>query len=139
MKEADVTTTPVVRRDGVSLVSELMNWFGNAPMQPEIKVEEYQEGERRFIRADLPGIDPDKDIAVTVDQGLLRLHGQRRAEEHDRYRTEISYGSFERVLTLPAGTRPEDVTAEYADGVLTVSMPAAVPAVPTQVPVKHVE
>jgi hypothetical protein len=57
--------------------------------------------------------------------GRLRLHGERRAEEHDRYRTEIRYGSFDRVLTLPAGTKPEDVTAEHADGVLTVSMPAA--------------
>jgi HSP20 family protein len=134
-----VTTTPAVRRDGASLVSELMSWFGNVPTQPEIRVEEYQEGERRVIRADLPGVDPDKDIAVTVGDGLLRLHGQRRAEEHDRYRTEIRYGSFERVLTLPVGTKPEDITAEYADGVLTVSMPAATQAAPQKIPVTHRE
>jgi HSP20 family protein len=134
-----VTTTPAVHRDGVSLVSELMSWFGNVPMQPEIKVEEYQEGERRIVRADLPGVDPDKDIAVTVDDGLLRLHGERRAEQHDRYRTEIRYGSFERVLSLPAGTKPEDVTAEYADGVLTVSMPLATTTAPQQIPVTHRE
>jgi HSP20 family protein len=134
-----VTTTPAVHRDGVSLVSELMSWFGNVPMQPEIKVEEYQEGERRIVRADLPGVDPDKDIAVTVDDGLLRLHGERRAEQHDRYRTEIRYGSFERVLSLPAGTKPEDVTAEYADGVLTVSMPLATTTAPQQIPGTHRE
>ena len=134
-----MTTTPAVHRDGVSLVSELMSWFGNVPMQPEIKVEEYQEGERRIVRADLPGVDPDKDISVTVDDGLLRLHGERRAEEHYRYRTEIRYGSFERVLSLPAGTKPEDVTAEYADGVLTVSMPLATSTAPKQIPVTHRE
>jgi HSP20 family protein len=139
MKETDVTTTLAVHRDGASLVSELMSWFGNVPMQPEICVEEFQEGERRIVRADLPGVDPDKDIAVTVDDGMLRLHGERRAEEHDRYRTEIRYGSFDRVLTLPAGTKPEDVTAEYADGVLTVSMPAVTPAAPQEIPVKHRE
>jgi len=134
-----VSTTPAVRRDGASLMNELMSWFGTVPTQPEIRVEEYEEGERRIIRADLPGVDPDKDIAVTVDDGMLRLHGQRRAEEHDRYRTEIRYGSFERVLTLPAGTRPEDITANYADGVLTVSMPAATQAEPHQIPVTHRE
>lgn len=139
MKEADVTTTLAVHRDGASLMSELMSWFGNVPMQPEIRVEEFQEGERRIVRADLPGIDPDKDIGVTVDAGLLRIHAERRAEEHDRYRTEIRYGSFDRVLTLPAGTKPEDVTAEYADGVLTVSMPAATQSAPLEIPVTHRE
>jgi len=134
-----VTTSLAVHRDGPSLVGELMSWLGNVPMQPEIRVEEFQEGERRIVRADLPGIDPDKDIAVTVDGTLLRIHGERRAEEHDRYRTEIRYGSFDRVLTLPAGTKPEDVTAEYADGVLTVSMPAATQAAPQEIPVTHRE
>ena len=137
MKEVAVTTTSVARRDGGSLMSELMSWFGTVPMQPEIKVDEYQEGERRIVRADLPGVDPDKDISVTVYDGLLRLHGERRAEEHDRYRTEIRYGSFERVLPLPAGTKPEDVTAEYSNGVLTVSLPAPAPAEPKESPVTH--
>jgi HSP20 family molecular chaperone IbpA len=41
------------------------------------------------------------------------------------------------VLTLPGGTKPEDVTAAYADGVLTVSMPAATPSAPQEVPVTH--
>jgi HSP20 family protein len=138
-KEARMTTTPAVRRDGASLMSELMSWFGNPPTQPEIRVEEYQEGERRIIRADLPGVDPRKDIALTVENGRLRLRGQRRAEEHDRYRTEIRYGSFERMLTLPADTEPEDITAEYVNGVLTVSMPAATQTTPQEIPVTHRE
>jgi len=50
---------------------------------------------------------------------------------------EIRYGSFDRVLTMPVGTKTEDVTAAYADGVLTVSMPAATPSAPQQVPVTH--
>jgi HSP20 family protein len=134
-----VTTTPAVHRDGASLMGELMSWFGNAPTEPEIRVEEFQEGERRFIRADLPGVDPEKDVSVTFEDGRLRLHGQRRAEEHDRYRTEIRYGSFERLLTLPAGTKPEDITAEYANGVLTVSMPAITQTTPREIPVTHRE
>ena len=132
-----MTTSLAVHRDCPSLVSELMSWFGNVPLQQEMRVEVFQEGERRIVRADLPGVDPDKDISVTVDDGLLRIHGERRAEEHDQYRTEIRYGSFDRVLTLPVGTKPEDITAAYADGVLTVSMPAATRAAPQEVPVTH--
>ena len=134
-----MTTSLAVHREGPSLVNELMSWFGNVPMQQEMRLEVFLEGERRIVRADLPGVDPDKDISVTVDDGLLHIHGERRAEEHDQYRTEIRYGSFDRVLTLPVGTKPEDVTAAYADGVLTVSMPAATQAAPQEVPVTHGE
>jgi HSP20 family protein len=135
-----VTSTPTGRRESTSLVGDLMSLFGGVQLQPEIRVEEYQEGERRIVRADLPGVDPDKDIDVTVDGGFLRIHGHRRAEEHDKYRTEIRYGSFERVLTLPTGTRAEDVKADYADGVLTVSMPALPSsAEPSVIAVSHHE
>ena len=139
-EEATVTSTPTVRHEGTSLVSELMSLFGGLQLQPDIRVEEYQEDERRIVRADLPGVDPDKDIDVTVDSGLLRIQGYRRAEEHDKYHTEIRYGSFERVLTLPTGTKAEDVTADYADGVLTVSMPVSPSsAEPSVIAVTHHE
>ena len=52
---------------------------------------------------------------------------------------EIRYGSLDRVMTLPVGAKPEDVTAAYADGVLTVSMPPATPAAPQEIPVTHGE
>ena len=50
---------------------------------------------------------------------------------------EVRYGNFDRVLTLPVGTKPEDVTAAYADGVLTLSIPAATQSAPQEVPVTH--
>lgn len=128
-----------VQRNGQSLVGELMTWMGTV-VAPEVRVEEWTEGDRRVIRVDLPGVDPAKDIELTVDRGILRLSGERRAEEHAEHRTEIRYGSFERVLSLPRGTRPEDVTAEYTDGVLTVSMPTGTePDSPRKIPVTHRE
>ena len=120
--------TTLVHRDGPSLVSDLMSWMGAATAQSDLKVEDYFEGDRHIIRADIPGVDPDRDIQLSVEGGMLRLRGERRAEEHDRYHTEIRYGSFERLITLPRGTKPEDITAEYADGVLTVSAPTAAAA-----------
>ncbi len=120
--------TTLVHRDGPSLVSDLMSWMGAAASQSDLKVEDYIEGDRHIIRADIPGVDPDRDIHLSVEGGMLRLRAERRAEEHDRYHTEIRYGSFERLITLPRGTKPEDITAEYADGVLTVSAPTAAAA-----------
>jgi HSP20 family protein len=129
----------LVHHDGTTLLGELMNWMGAPMAGPEIRVEEFLEEGRRVIRADLPGVDPEKDITLTIEGDMLRLRGERRAEEHDEHRTEIRYGAFERVLPVPHGTTPEDLVAEYADGVLTVTMP--VPGSPKSltVPVRHRE
>ncbi|MCD4533301.1 Hsp20/alpha crystallin family protein [Nocardioides sp. cx-169] len=111
-------------RDRHSVLTDLMDWMGAPGMEPQVRVEEWVEGDRRIIRADIPGVDPTKDIELTVEGGMLHLRGQRRAETHDQHRSEIRYGSFARVIALPAGTRAEDVAADYSHGVLTVSMPA---------------
>jgi len=129
----------LMRRDRSSLLDELIGWMGSSSMEPRIRVEEYVEEGHRVVRADIPGVDPDKDIRVSVEQGLLRLHAERRAEEHDEHRSEIRYGSFERVIGLPPGTKPDEVSATYANGVLTVTMPTGGGAASTLIPVTHTE
>lgn len=115
----------LTHRDDVSFLNDLVGWFTDVRVRPEVTVEEFREDGRHVVRADLPGIDPDTDVEVVVEDGLLRIHGERREEQHDAHRTEISYGAFDRVLRLPEGVTGDDVTADYTDGVLTVSMPAA--------------
>lgn len=92
-----------------------------------IKVEEFKEDGTMVVRAELPGIDPDKDVELTVANGYLTLHAERREEkkeeEKERYRSEFRYGSFTRVLPLPAGATERDVKATYADGILEVRLP----------------
>ncbi|WP_193605223.1 Hsp20/alpha crystallin family protein [Nocardioides dongkuii] len=112
-----------VRRESPSLLTELTNWMGATALDPQVRVEEWVEGDRRIIRADIPGVDPQRDIQLSVDGGMLHLRGERRAEKRERHRTEIRYGSFARVIPLPPGTRAQDISADYVDGVLTVSMP----------------
>ncbi|ALU39683.1 heat-shock protein Hsp20 [Kocuria flava] len=91
------------------------------------RVEEFQDGNTQVIRAELPGIDPEQDVELTVVNDTLRLRAQRREQsEHkdkDSYRSEFRYGSFSRVLPLPAGCKEEDITATYTDGVLEVRAP----------------
>jgi HSP20 family protein len=93
------------------------------------KVEEYREGGTLVVRAEMPGIDPDKDVEVTVSDGRLRLEAQRRQEEttegKEGYRSEFRYGSFVRTLSLPAGATEDDVVANYEDGILEVRIPVS--------------
>jgi HSP20 family protein len=92
-----------------------------------IRVEEFREDGTLVMRADLPGIDPDKDVEVTVSDGMLRIEVERRAEEKREekgyLRHEVRYGALSRSLPLPAGVTESDITATYRDGVLEVRVP----------------
>ncbi|WP_170286220.1 Hsp20/alpha crystallin family protein [Nocardioides rubriscoriae] len=114
----------LIHRDDVSFLNDLVGWFSDVRVRPTVRVEEFLEDGQHVVRADLPGIDPETDVEVVVDNGLLRIHGQRREEKHEEHRSEIAYGSFDRVLRLPEGVSGDEVTADYTDGVLTVSLPA---------------
>ena len=81
------------------------------------------------IRAELPGIDPEKDVDITVEDGVLYLRGERRHEDRTEgdnyYRFESSYGSFQRAIALPQGVKEEDIQASYQNGILEVVVPKA--------------
>ena len=102
-----------------------------------MKCEEYREPGRFVVRAELPGIDPDRDVEVTVDDGLLRIRAHRREERKERCRSEFFYGEMVRTLLLPSGTDEKAIGATYRDGILEISVPVpqASPSSPTTVPV----
>jgi HSP20 family protein len=107
-----------------------------------VRVEEFTDGGDWVVRAELPGIDPDKDVEVHVDGGALTISAERREEtsEGERgkpgYRSEFRYGSYQRSLRLPTTVTAEQVKATYADGILEVRIPGAVtPTEPAKVPV----
>ncbi|MFY1668641.1 Hsp20/alpha crystallin family protein [Plantactinospora sp. WMMB334] len=103
-----------------------LEWVNNLSLfpflAPAIPVEEFLEGETYTVRAELPGVDPAKDVTVTCADGALRLHVVRSTEHRDRTRSEFHYGSFYRTVPLPAGAREETVSAAYADGILTITV-----------------
>ena len=76
-----------------------------------------------MIRAELPGLDPENDIEVTVDGRILTIRAERRQQDNGPYRSEFRYGSLAREVRLPARVDPADVTARYDKGVLEVSVP----------------
>ena len=89
-----------------------------------IRVEEYREDGTLVVRADLPGIDPDKDVELTVAGGMLHIEAERREEEKREekgyLRREVRYGAFSRSLPLPEGVTEADITATYMAGVLKI-------------------
>lgn len=91
------------------------------------KVEEIDEGDHLVVRAELPGMDPDRDVQITVDDHTLHLRAERRQEERSDekgvVRTEFHYGSVTRTVPLPAGATDKDVKATYKDGILEVRIP----------------
>jgi HSP20 family protein len=89
-------------------------------------VESYVKDGNLVVRADVPGLEP-KDLEISVLHDVLTIKGERKAEkevkEKDYLRREVSYGAFERRLTLPAGAAADKIKATFKNGVIEVSIP----------------
>jgi HSP20 family protein len=96
-----------------------------------IRVDEFRDGDTQVVRAELAGIDPDKDVDITVRDGLLQINARRQVEEKSEdkgyTRHELRYGSFSRTLPLPDGASESDITATYKDGILEIRVPVVEP------------
>jgi len=118
----------LLHRDPRTLFPDLVDWFEEPFLtlrpylaQP-IRVEEYIEGDHYMIRAELAGIDPEKDVEVTVGSGYLTIRAERSDKTEGKHRSEFRYGSLSRTMALPANADEDAVTASYRDGILTVSV-----------------
>lgn len=86
---------------------------------------EVTESERDVqVEAELPGLE-EKDVDVTLHNGVLTIRGERQNGREDKHRriSERYYGRFERRIALPAEVEAEKVTASFRKGVLTVTLP----------------
>ena len=79
------------------------------------------------IRAELPGIDPEKDVEIDVTEGRLAIHAERRTEETSEegargraVRSSVTARSIARSFS-PKGTKLDDIKAAYKDGILDTS------------------
>jgi len=86
-----------------------------------VRVEDYVEDGRYIVRAELPGLDPEKDLEVTVSKSILTIKAERREENRRRHHSEFRYGSFVRSVALPEGIDEATVEAVYDNGILEVS------------------
>ena len=109
--------------------ADLLDWLeaGSTPFLRDadnlVRVEDFVRDDRYVVRAELPGIDPDKDVELTIEGDYLTIAGHRREEKVEKNRSEFRYGSFRRTLRVPKDAKPEDVSATYKDGILAISVP----------------
>jgi HSP20 family molecular chaperone IbpA len=122
------------------LLGDLTGWFDtDFPVRTGhmIRVEDTLTDTEYLVRAELPGLEPGKDIQVTIDEGLLTISAERRELEHTRGRSEFRYGILQRSVRLPAVADTEHITAKYDNGILEVTVPLSGPE-PSgrQIPIK---
>jgi HSP20 family protein len=90
---------------------------------PAIDVAENSKG--YTVMAEIPGMDA-KDVQVTACDGYLTIKGEKKEESHEEkqgyFRQERSYGSFQRMVQLPAAADMDKVDAHVSRGVLTVTI-----------------
>lgn len=117
---------------------DMRRWFEGLPARftdfAPMKLEQELVDDAFVVRAEMPGIDPDKDAEVWVADGMLHLRAERRVEEKTEkdgmFRSEFQYGAFHRTVAIPKGAVAEDVKATYKDGVLEVRLPVRAAADP---------
>lgn len=78
------------------------------------------------IAVELPGVD-EKNIELELTGNALKIKGEKKQETEKKDKNyhcmERSYGSFQRVLSLPDDADPETISAEYKNGIMTIKVP----------------
>ena len=139
----DTTNTPAryVARDPFALARELFAWDPYArtasAFSPTFDVKETAEA--FVVRADLPGVE-EKDVDVSIHNGVLTVTGARQSEERKEgesyYLYERQFGSFTRSFALPDSADAEKVEAHLREGVLTLSIGKRAEAKPRKISLK---
>ena len=106
----------------------------NASWMPTVDISETEQGFE--IHAELPGVK-ESNVNISVSDNLLTIKGEKQSEvktdEKNFHRVERRYGSFQRNFTLPRQVDTTKIKAGYKDGVLTLNIPKAEEAKPTEI------
>lgn len=118
----------LTRRDYRGPFMDIIDWIESPltvlrPVASQfMRVEDYLRDGYYVVRAELPGIDPEKDIEVTVSKGILTITATRHEEAEGKHRSEFHYGTFTRSVTLPGSADEDHIQASYDMGVLEVAV-----------------
>jgi HSP20 family protein len=94
--------------------------------RPEIDAYRSEDPPTLTVQIELPGVDPDDVQLIAAPQALLIAGERRRPKDGGHYQQmEIEYGPFQRQITLAENIDPDNATATYERGMLTVRLPIA--------------
>ncbi len=111
--------------------------LGTAARPAAMPIDAYRQNDAFVIELDLPGVDAGS-IDLTVEKNVLTIHAERKrsiGEDTELVVGERPYGVFSRQLFLGESLDAEQLSANYADGVLTLRVPVAEKAKPRRVEV----
>lgn len=117
--------------DGADSGETIANW---APAMDVIET-----GDSVVLRAELPGLT-DEDVEISVEDNTLSLKGEKKSHYEDQEgsyrRVESRYGSFYRSFSLPNSVDQDKIDAQFAHGVLEITLPKVEKAKPKKIAVK---
>jgi HSP20 family protein len=125
----------LMRTDPFRELDRLAQVLGTPSRPAAMPIDAYRRGDSFLVMFDLPGVKADS-IDLTVEKNVLTVHAERSrptSEEVEMLVAERPQGTFSRQLFLGETLDTEHIAAEYADGVLTLSLPVAESAKPRKV------
>ena len=139
---------PYVRRNELPIASRLFEeFFSDFPFTsslPDFRdtwnpaVDILEKDGNLILRAELPGMT-EKQIELKLEGNTLTLKGERKTEADDKknnyHRVESFYGSFMRTFRLPDTVDMDKISADYKNGVLTITLPQKPEVKPREIPV----
>ena len=120
--------TGLAHRENPGFAPDIFAWLDGPFVSPRpvatqtMRMEEHVAGGRYVVRAELPGVDPAKDMEVSVAKGILTIRAERHEEMQGQHRSEFRYGTFTRHIALPVTADATDIKATCHWGILEVSI-----------------
>ena len=118
----------ITRKSAHGPFEEIFDWLESPlalirPAGTTMRVEDFVKEGCYVLRAELPGMNPEKDIDVSISGGILTIKADRLDESEGTHRSEFRYGAFTRSLPLPANADEAHIQASYESGILEVDVP----------------
>jgi HSP20 family molecular chaperone IbpA len=104
-----------------------------SPRTGLIRLEDQLTDTEYTVRAELPGLDPEKDVHLSVAHGFLTIRAEREEEKQTRRRTEFRYGLLQRSVQLPESADIDKIHATYRKGILEVVVPLTAKTQPKKI------
>ena len=96
--------------------------LGSTTYKTQLRIEQFTEGGYLVVRAEVPGVNPEKDVQVTFTEGGVYITAERRQTVKEQYPagyfSEWRYGTMYRYVPLPKGVTEKEVKATYFNGIL---------------------
>lgn len=102
-------------------------------------VDVLEDNDKFTLKAEVPGMT-EKDVKITVEENAISIHGEKKEEKEEKglhyHKLERSYGAFSRNFQLPSNINRDQISAQYRDGILEITLPKTTQSKPKIVEIK---